>query len=197
MTDRPIIFSALMVRALLDGRKTQTRRMAWRRWKEAETGLRPTIWQSVKPGDRLWVREAHYLTDDGDHEYAVYAADEMATAQHINDVGNIAARHGLGTEWLSRHTKCHPSIHMSRWASRLTLIVTDTRLERVQDISEEDAIAEAAPMLHIDPESVAPTRFAAVWNTLHGPAAWDRNDEVVALTFTVHKCNIDQMERAA
>jgi len=210
MTDRPILFSAPMIRALLEGRKTQTRRLAWRvhgscskcgrsgriysagkfiQCPQCEgTGRRPTIWQKIKPGDRLWVRET-WGTDDS-------AQDLSPPSQlcHFDHVGLMyrATDRCLFTRW-------RPSIHMPRWASRLTLCVTDVRRERVREISEGDAVSEGSLCLPLTSLAAgARGAFTEIWNTIHGPDAWDRNDEVVALTFTVHKANIDQLgEQAA
>ena len=125
MSDHPIIFSGPMVRSLLDGRKTQTRRVL----KPQPQGEQPKNWTRANdkavryaPGDRLYVREAiNKVSTPGD---VVYRADFEAGG---ND--------GAGLGW-------RPSIHMPRWASRLTLTVTDVRVQRLQDISEEDARAE-------------------------------------------------------
>lgn len=175
--DRPIIFSAPMVRALLDGRKTMTRRKAWK--KEGERGFvqwgeGPSPWQRVQPGDRLWVREACMSDPD---RFTIYRAD-----------------------W-ERYNVCdtmrwRPSIHMPRWASRLTLTVTAVRVERLQEISCADAIAEgiapAANSQTIDCDTPDPRdEFHALWDRLHGEGAWDANPEVVAITFAVRKGNID------
>lgn len=131
--ERPILFSAPMVRALLDGRKTQTRRIITATG--AFMGLdleleadRDSLVQSCRfgvPGDRLWVREAWALYHDTDGASVVYRAD---TQDHGGDAPP-------GTSWRS-------PIHMPRDASRLTLELIDVRVQRVQDISEEDAIAE-------------------------------------------------------
>ncbi len=101
--------------------------------------------------------------------------------------------------------RARPSIHMPRWASRMTLTVTDVRVQRLQDISEADAVAEG--VIH---DSFGgwrghegtigyPTAIWAyhhLWNSLHGPGAWDANPWVVALTFNVQRGNIDQMPGA-
>ncbi len=225
MADYPIIMSGPMVRALLDGRKTQTRRLAWRRVykgdfkpedliQRTENGIahfKPTIWQKVKAGDRLWCRETYYLTDDGYNECAVYATDELEVARHINTVGNVAARLGLHKEWLRGHIKRRPSTHMPRWASRITLAVDWTRVERLQEITEADVIAEglradmpenigvigrpvAAPITWADGECyTAVDAFKRLWSSLHGPDSWQANPEVVAIGFTPRVCNIDEM----
>lgn len=162
MTDRLILFSAPMVRALLDGRKTQTRRALNPQPYPLEG--RPGYWNASgvvggricisdralldlhhKPtdGDRLWVREAHYLTDDGDYEQAVCAVDADAVAEHLATVERLEVSHPT-VDW-SRHKRLRPGIHMPRWASRLTLTVTDVRVQRLQEISEADARAEGVP----------------------------------------------------
>lgn len=225
MTDRPIIFSAPMVRALLAGQKTQTRRVAWRDagfglqdfaseqledmdlrgWDvvgEGDEGLfrvyKPTPWQKVKLGDRLWVRESVHVDDD---QYS-YMADHSGDPK------------GLG--W-------RPSIHMPRTASRLTLVVTGVKIERLHDISETDAFAEGVetdawdmapvakrygtddgwfvgwsmgvqePSISVDAGEVCRKSFASLWNSINGPTAWDENPFVVAVSFEVVSANISAM----
>ena len=95
-----------------------------------------------------------------------------------------------------------PSIHMPRWASRITLHITDVRVQRLQDISGYDAVAEGVcefgvePPLHEDLEE-ARGHFRDLWNSLYGRDAWDANPWVCALTFTVQRGNIDSSEVAA
>lgn len=193
LSDRPIIFSGPMVQALLDGRKTMTRRLAQR----AETNIRtvertgesyrPTPWQRAVPGVRLWVKEnfqIHEGTPDHPPEI-VYAATEE--------------RHGT-LAW-------RPSIYMPRALSRLTLVVTATKIERLKDISEEDAAAEGVSseggkhwVAGFNDETYTTyskaEAFRGLWEAIHGKGAWRENPEVVALTFTVHKQNIDSAESA-
>jgi hypothetical protein len=204
MVDRPIIFSAPMVQALLAGRKTQTRRLA-RRYREVPTSddgeglLRlPTPWQRAQPGDRLWVRE-NWRAGQGYDD--VKPRDLPTPAQVHIRIGYEAddpVPDLLGA--------LRPSIHMPRWASRLTLTVTDVRVQRVQEISEADAQAEGIAQFEngrwhyeANPEpayvrltgQTARDVFHDLWHTIHGPGAWDANPEVVALTFTVEQRNID------
>lgn len=184
--DRPIIFSGSMVRALLDGRKTQTRRLAWR-----DMGIwdRPSPWQKAKADDRLWVRENFCAVGKRGNlsGYDIYRADEA---------GALGA-HGA--------VKWTPSIHMPRVASRLTLVVTAVKIERLTEISEADALAEGVvrvgrrwevPGLVATPIS-AVDAFSSLWQYINGEDSWDRALEVVALTFTVHKANIDALAVAA
>ena len=201
-TAKPILFSGPMVRALLDGRKTQTRRI-----------LKPTTESFEAPkyrrGDRLWVREAHYITDDGESEFAVFAEDSESVEEHLENMQTLMSSHPQ-IDWTS-HIKLRPSIHMPRWASRLTLTVTDVRVQRLQGISEGDAEAEGIdPYSGIDPDCcgylnylnnsedgwwLAPIQsFRTLWNSINGPDAWDADPWVAAYTFTVHRCNIDELE---
>lgn len=199
MTDRPIIFSAPMVRALLEGRKTQTRRVIKPQPHEHPSGRWMAEIRFTK-GDRLWVREA-FITgfdldeDDrptGDRKVWYRATDGGLRwydpdADHFLDVA----------PW-------RPSIHMPRWASRLTLTVTDVRVQRLQDISRGDAMADGCPFANMADGPDPRKWFADLWKDLHqpiirrapgsskaNPAAWDANPWVCALTFTVEQRNID------
>lgn len=160
MIDRPIIFSAPMILALLEGRKTMTRRLAWRvepcpqhccpfreprrlielegktcescpRWNNEGAGV-PSPWQKLQRGDRLWVREAFKLVGGGDPGTPIYRANWREDAQ-ARGLDNIPTEEPKG--W-------RPSIHMPRWASRLTLEVIATRVELLQAIDQEDAKRE-------------------------------------------------------
>lgn len=207
MSDTPIIFSAPMIRALLDGRKTMTRRLAWtekqtnphvvsRGWEMGPdcTLRRPSPWQRVKPGDRLWSRETAQLRSVGPSKGEIglsFAADGgMGSVYWF-----VAEKHPFAA------TRWTPPIHMPRWASRLTLIVTATKIERLQKISNADAVAEGCGVNfdHPHPErtrEVFPAeRFRDLWIKLHGADSWDANPEVVAMSFSVHQTNIDAMPK--
>lgn len=231
MADRPIIFSGPMVQALLAGRKSQTRRVLkpqpvgrpelhepmsdedpyWAVFDADEIATRVRVPFAV--GDRLYVREAHYLSDTGDYEIAVCAEDADAVREHFDLINGIAAQHNLAETWRAPHLKLRPSIHMPRWASRLTLLVTGVQVMRLQDISEADAVSEGITAL---PNSNGPnfyTReiwrhggciashntptalgcFRGLWEDIHGQEAWGENPWVVAVTFAVHRGNIDVM----
>lgn len=209
MTIRPIMFSAPMVRALLEGRKTQTRRVAkfvlsnepgnfvcenggggMIGLTEADVPIHAPDYAPYAPGDLLYVREAFRETDGG----AVFDAAGGCIDFVDPEILYRASERGTYGKW-------KPSIHMPRWASRLTLAVTDVRVQRLQDISDKDAMAEGVATVpaawdigvaNMDskccPERIA---FRVLWNSLHGTGAWDQNPWVVAVTFTVHKCNVD------
>ena len=199
MTDRPIIFSGQMVRSLLSGAKTQTRRPATDR-----------IAAKVQPGDRLWVRESfwqahHYpgTLPSGEPEPTSWTRGKLLHYSADGSPPNVPNRHypdGLCNGafaapdpysiWLQR-----PAIHMPRWASRLTLVVTDVRRQRLLDITETDALAEG-----IDPDSSDAINvgvveaYACLWDRLYGDGQSSANPEVIAITFEVHRTNIDRME---
>lgn len=182
-----------MVRALLAGRKTQTRRLRWSDPKPSTiVRKRPLERREIQlgacqPGDRLYVREAMGW-DKGGSDRLFYKADD-ATVEAEPPKGYVIA---------SRHA---PSIHMPRWASRLTLLVDAVRCEPLQAISESDAEAEGAAKLCHDGEGhffehadgTFRCGFAGLWNHLHGAGSWDGDPEVVALTFRVIRGNIDQV----
>lgn len=216
MTDRPILFSAPMVLALLEGRKTQTRRMlkpqpyvvqeqdGVRWWNLAGRpggtivmGDSALLRAHRKPavGDRLWVREtwapSEFVTGDGSRFFYRADADEDGTVPYL--VSGTPSGGGVGN---ARIDRWRVSIHMPRPASRITLTVTDVRAQRLQEITEEDARAEGARAAYGEPFATDSgltdrRRFQLLWDTLHGPGAWDANPHVVALTFTVAQRNID------
>lgn len=224
MKERPIIFSASMVRAILEGRKTQTRRMVHvkglRNPEDMEAGGFWNCWQSHHPdglsprnehhhwqygddwtrenyqaGQRLWVRETWCPLDDDHRSDPSKPKDWLYTgamghphrnqcaykASGSNDGDSERCRKELGYKWRS-------PIHMPRWASRITLEVTDVRVQRVQEISEDDAIAEGCKGLRHYPEVggwlIPPqVEYRDLWDSIHGPGSWASNPWVWAITF--------------
>lgn len=231
MTDRPILFSAPMVRALLDGRKTQTRRVIKPQppegvvrhcWFDAplygftrDTDV-TNDWHVARllayKGDRLWVKEKYRIRswdEDGDI-WITYEADGANSRRLTADDDGFFERLCAKVEKAGAETDdtgnyiniparvlSKPSIFMPRWASRLTLIVTDVRVERLQDISEADAIAEGCipDNESLNPNHIGPATsiYAHLWDEINGPGAWDANPWVAAYTFTVHRGNIDRI----
>lgn len=141
--ERPILFSGPMVRAILDGRKTMTRRVVKPQHEFApsmRTGK--ACWENSpfgEPGDTLWVRETFAL-------YGMEAAPEHERPRFYR--ADDDAKPGYATP---PDITWKPSIHMPRWASRITLKITDVRVERLQEITEADAKAEGCPP-HIEPK---------------------------------------------
>lgn len=201
MADRPIIFSGPMVRAILDGRKTQTRRVlkdqpgerdrafkmddgSWHQSAHDGTWMTP-LKVPYAAGDRLWVREAW-------KPHSIYAD------RRPSDIPPSTIFYAADEKYAPSNTPWRPSIYMPRWASRLTLTVTDVRVQRLQDISPGDAKAEGVASQLVDHGGVGPEgsyrdNFRKLWNELNEKRGygWDVNPWVVAITFTAEQRNID------
>lgn len=187
----PITMSAPMILAILNGYKTETRRLAWSLpYVSPDFPGKPKAWQKVKAGDLLWVRES-FLEENHKAERGVHKAfsDFWYEATDAVDL--------LPTKWRSPY-------HMPRRASRFTLRVTAVKTEPVQNISDEDAIAEGiiheagacrVPGMELW-GSTPKLAYRLLWQMLHGDESWDANPEVVAITFTSYKINIDEFLRA-
>lgn len=223
MTDRPILFSGPMVRALLDGRKTQTRRVladshvcddissesaedlelrGWVGFSNGEALGAARVRFAV--GDRLWVRET--WTARMTHGWTIANARSRMFDEEILYAAD--AVDGIDGWW--------PSIHMPREFSRLTLTVSDVRVQRLQDISEDDAIAEGIEKDHavgmpgvwgwhdyLRGDDIAKRHFGCpresyrtLWDSLNAKRGfgWNVNPWIVALTFDVARRNIDAAE---
>jgi len=155
MKERPILFSGPMVRAILDGTKTQTRRVAkltagghvkepggHRRWHPADPEA-VLACPYGQPGDRLWVREGFAI------DAAAHAPDGHYGLTYLADGTWIEMDYSEIDERRLTPGKKYPSIYMPRWASRIKPGVQAVRVERVQDISEEDAKAEGMRAVEI------------------------------------------------
>lgn len=183
MKERPILFSGPMVRAILEGRKTQTRRIvrgAALRWLE-DDGFTPEFVSDPdnrlcphgKPGDRLWVRETWAI---------------MSKSRQSAWKGEAIPKHLMeGVELVYRADEDYgpgiyrPSIHMPRWASRIDLEITDIRVERLQDITEEDAMAEGA---YKSPAAGNYRMgFGEIWESINGSGSWTKNPWVWVIEF--------------
>jgi hypothetical protein len=254
MKERPILFSAAMVLALLNGTKTQTRRIA----PISDLNIKPhsddlVTWsvrftRPVKgvignhsggklsdlqarsiiaaqfnpfgqPGDRLWVKENWRIGAwrENDGSLAIdYLASEPAKTPWITVPEDAENYHGssifenywiqstddciesdLSTDddgryhWEPGQSPCRkrPSIYMPRWASRITLEIIDVRVERLQDISEEDAIAEGVTWFSSGavecpgmPETPIDA-YRALWEKINGPGSWEKNPWVWCISF--------------
>ncbi|VVE07452.1 ASCH domain-containing protein [Pandoraea sputorum] len=214
MKERPILFSAPMVRAILDGSKTQTRRVV-KKWTgkvdgkaiPSDVSYLPdfTCYRANcpygQPGDRLWVRETWFSADilfqgyECDPPQTVgYRADLTARIDGVNPIDTY------GWNWGHESVKWKPSIHMPRWSSRITLEITGVRVERLQAISHDDALAEGVTDLAStlseepypsgeSPEQIShrlqwPQRqFRQLWESISGPGSWDANPWVWVIEF--------------
>ena len=227
--DRPILFSAPMVRALLAGTKTQTRRTIplavqlayddYDDWCSNVSAGVPTTrqWEEeffrersrIKAGDTLWVREAWRTFAGMDNtkprDLWTPGCGHGAGILYEADCDGLALTKegerwtGTRAEHRNAFGKLRPSMFMPRWASRMTLTVTDVRVQRLQDITEEDAIAEGYPPPDKRAHSgVAEIRdaypiawYSWLWDSINGAGAWAANPWVTATTFAVERRNID------
>jgi hypothetical protein len=225
--ERPILFKGEMVRAILDGSKTQTRRVVKRQGDmefDVNDPFYGPYWLSYateadgedakvrcpygKPTERLWVRETHrYWFPDWIDSPAYpcrcrYKADdslvELAVEWEENLQFSTPQDVGLDVE----STKWRPSIFMPRWASRITLEITATRVERLQSISETDARAEGVKLRQraVSPSEAqgfwwdylrsepgyrwARESFASLWESINGPGSWEANPWVWVVEFS-------------
>jgi hypothetical protein len=184
-----------MVRAILAGTKTQTRRIIidpqpvfdGELWHvlypgkdggghglyetEAEMLAEYVPWvlnHGPQVGDRLWAKETFAAG-------GAFARFKTGRVQYRADYAD--GRNPSGLKW-------KPSIFMPRWASRITCDVTNVRVQRLQDISEDDAAAEGVSACDCAPPNSHRCSFNSLWNDINGPESWDANPYVRALTFT-------------
>lgn len=227
MKMKPILFSTPMVAAILEGKKTQTRRIVKAKidhecWVGTENGPVPSLpdWSKVgiaegklwcgncgwlalnplgcpygKTGDVLYVRETWAVTCGGKYEYK---ADGGFPPRIIHESANESGGEDVVTE------RWFPSIHMPKEACRLFLRITDIRVERLQDITEEDAMSEGTEPMHhrcggfgyyeAGGEIMECTclswdqgeycmGFKLLWQSINGPDSWERNDWVWVVNF--------------
>ncbi|WP_024691686.1 hypothetical protein [Pseudomonas tremae] len=194
--ERPILFSAPMVRAILSGQKTVTRREVK---KPAAldclaAGFEPAflalpgnadLCPYGKVGDRLWVREAW----QADEQVNAIAPRELSHGEPIQYPADGASRQ-TGCSMITPG-KTRPSIHMPRWVSRILLEITDVRVERLQAISRSDIRAEGLecpPELASDDVSPNyrdwyPAAWRDLWESINGAGAWDANPWVWVVEF--------------
>jgi len=240
MNERPIIFSAPMVRAILEGRKAMTRRIikpqaadVWPadgKEMSSANGLSRYYTKDVtasitdgalyygcpgyaiggwccpygQPGDQLWVREtcrAHELTDEEAEkdtcgvmerlgmDYQLYGLDGVIyhADNTFREIENTQQASELWAKLYAYHGKrgaTVPPIHMPRWASRILLEITNVRVERLQDISRKDAIAEGCEERNEDGAWLGPeVAFCRLWESINGPDSWEANPWVWVVEF--------------
>ncbi len=228
MIERPMLFSAPMVRGLLNDTKTQTRRVAKltanghvkepsgnRRWHTADFDARLAC-PYGQPSDRLWVRETYgyrggCISSNPQTALVDYIADK-ATATIELAAGAATPIHRRPKPNEERHdyeaylhrfwTRSIPAIHMPRWASRIMLEITRVRVERLQDLTAVDAIAEGIESLtyggqtsyrdyslsdewaEVSPMLESPIEsYCTLWESINGPGSWDANPWVWVVDF--------------
>ncbi len=204
ITERGMIFNAEMVRAILDGRKTQTRRpIKWKQTRFTEIGERedgskwpwsedaehafdfwhPCPFGSV--GDRIWVRETFQgplfdfdLMDSYCKDSTPFEKSEFC----VYKADGVPA-----PEFYDADDEVHccwrPSIHMPRWASRILLEITDVRVERLKSISDRDALREGCSAADMKSGDCVADVFARLWASIYGSDSWNANPWVWVIEF--------------
>ncbi|MGE5922001.1 hypothetical protein ACQJ1L_06015 [Klebsiella quasipneumoniae subsp. similipneumoniae] len=204
ITERGMIFNAEMVRAILDGRKTQTRRpIKWKQTRFTEIGERedgskwpwsedaehafdfwhPCPFGSV--GDRIWVRETFQgplfdfdLMDSYCKDSTPFEKSEFC----VYKADGVPA-----PEFYDADDELHycwrPSIHMPRWASRILLEITDVRVERLKSISDRDALREGCSAADMKSGDCVADVFARLWASIYGSDSWNANPWVWVIEF--------------
>lgn len=203
MTERGMIFNSEMVRAILEGRKTQTRRPVKFPVHDKNLGCELAGNELAgelsagnylnsafgKPGDRIWVREAFRVHSRAtDVATLVYKASERNSWTEQTHRVPVAVCNKPATP-----EKLTPSLHMPRWASRILLEITDVRVERLNAISQEDAQAEGMELTgwrptYSDPDSGGEVmtpydNFAELWSSIYGDESWKANPWVWVIEF--------------
>ena len=224
MKERPIIFSAPMVHAILAGQKTQTRRVVKPEGADhlfpfldlpgnptgewAWCGSSHLVSKHIhcpygQPGDRLWVKETwqYYDWNEEGEPCIRYAADnatawpDPAPEDWVGRLGDVweelSRDENFKVDGRARDRKWRPSIFMFKWASRIQLEVVSVRVERLQDISEADAIAEGSRLWADEQDTPArdtpggETRliYRQLWESINGAGSWDKNPWVWVVEF--------------
>lgn len=203
VAERPILFSDPMVRAILAGTKTQTRRVVKGEaltWLSPHVGFTPEFVASKEnglcpygqPGDRLYVKERHAFLDVTKSALSQFPLEGGGFGP---DVWNLCVEYSDGTENDAisvegakpkqtrerGETRWRPSIHMPRWASRITLEITGIRVERLWEISLADVQAEGCPFR--PKTSEAEGWYRQLWEQINGPGSWDANPWVWVVEF--------------
>lgn len=221
--EKPILFSAPMVRAILDGRKTQTRRIIKPQpqyeilgnfpcWNDPQTNKR-IVCPYGHTGDQLWVRETlaaesyaakgwNAISYKADDDEVCVEAPEGWSPPRNNITTHRESGDNIPQGGFDYYTAIVPSIFMPRWASRITLEITGVRVERLNDISEADAVAEGIAYDHsedglfyyvkglmretaIDSREHRPAIqcYAKLWGHINGAGSWDLNPWVWCIEF--------------
>ncbi|MGB3255186.1 hypothetical protein [Buttiauxella gaviniae] len=201
MRERGMIFNAEMVRAILNGSKTQTRRVFKKQPDEDGVSCQEGSWFDSsetrhdnpfgKVGDRIWVRETYRVMG-----CATDVARLMYKASERNSFTESTRTVPVGTCTKQPSQNWTPSIHMPRWASRILLEITNVRVERLNAISEEDAKAEGVtpagtllpehPGTYLTPNgdfATAEVAFQRLWESIYGEEGWQSNPWVWVIEF--------------
>lgn len=213
MKERPILFSGPMVKAILEDRKTKTRRIVPVQPIGDDNWKLSRLIDSTGKADRKCIGKLHWVILDQKETTIIKKDDRYFKCKHgavgdilwvrenwayIDDDGSIVQYEADG-EPLKKDTRWHPSIHMFRWMSRITLKIKNITIERLQDISYEDCVKEGVAQAfysiaeHPHPwndekcfivgEGYLKRWFRMLWSTINGPDSWNSNPYVFVIEF--------------
>ncbi|EDL3511768.1 hypothetical protein ABPE25_003473 [Salmonella enterica subsp. enterica serovar Newport] len=198
MKERGMIFNAEMVRAILDGRKTQTRRpIKWKQTRFTEMAERDdgSLWpwaEDCERGGDIWFACPFGVV--GDH---IWVRETFRVHSRATDVATLVYRASVRNSWTKQThrvpvavcnkpvtpEKWTPSIHMPRWASRITLEITDVRVERLNSISDSDASKEGCCIADMESGDCLSDVFTRLWTSIYGDDSWQANPWVWVIEF--------------
>ena len=216
MKERPLLYTAPMVRATLNNTKTQTRRLRgldrinaspndwshpgsigddhnlYARFINKDGDVVDVKCPYGKPGDQLWVRETWQYadwTEDG-YPFIKYEADgSLVLHERIPEDWDdrleriwvkLSEEENYNIDKRAADRKWRPSIHHPRWASRIQLEITNIRVERLQECSVSDALAEG---IKHNSMNYPPVEYRWLWESINGPGSWDANPWVWVVEF--------------
>ncbi|ECC3484764.1 hypothetical protein ACW50_21025 [Salmonella enterica subsp. enterica] len=202
MKERGMIFNGEMVRAILDGRKTQTRRIM-KNQPAGDYPETPALIRNVGTGFQwhgLYGESSIFNCPLGSIGERIWVRETFRVHSRATDVATLVYRASVRNSWTEQThrvpvsvcnkpatpEKWTPSIHMPRWASRLLLEITDVRVERLHSISEEDAQAEGVQPACYEitpPEAAYRVSFGEVWRGIYGEESWEANPWVWVIKF--------------
>ncbi|ECP8217449.1 hypothetical protein F7T48_05485 [Salmonella enterica] len=200
MKERGMIFNAEMVNAILSGRKTQTRRpIKWKQTRFTEIAERDdgSLWpwaEDCERGGDIW-----FACPYGEIGDRIWVQETFRVHSRATDVATLVYRASVRNSWTEQThrvpiavcdkpatpEKWTPSIHMPRWASRILLEITDVRVERLRDLSEEDAKSEGItpPAGGVLPGWEYRINFRDLWMDIYGTDSWEANPWVWVIEF--------------
>lgn len=208
MNGRGMIFNSEMVRAILEGRKTQTRRIMKVQPGTPEFGLRRIIESSKanENGMYFWsqddacgikARSKPFLFPYGEVGDHIWVRETFRVHSRATDVATLVYRASVRNSWTEQThrvpvavcnkpatpEKWTPSIHMPRWASRITLEITDVRVERLNSISDSDASKEGCCIADMESGDCLSDVFTRLWTSIYGDDSWQANPWVWVIEF--------------
>ncbi|MEM0567583.1 hypothetical protein [Salmonella enterica] len=199
MKERGMIFNGEMVRAILDGRKTQTRRIM-KNQPAGDYPETPALIRNVGTGFQwhgLYGESSIFNCPLGSIGERIWVRETFRVHSRATDVATLVYRASVRNSWTEQThrvpvavcnkpatpEKWTPSIHMPRWASRITLEITDVRVERLNSISDSDASKEGCCIADMESGDCLSDVFTRLWTSIYGDDSWQANPWVWVIKF--------------